>query len=88
MAVYLGGNKVSLHGLMGQIIINSLLPVRFIDYDGTVLHTYSINDFLALESMPSNPEHKGLISQGRRCKSTINSISRSRISYRSDIYYR
>ena len=64
MAVYLGGNKVSLHGLMGQIIINSLLPVRFIDYDGTVLHTYSINDFLALESMPSNPEHKGLISQG------------------------
>lgn len=38
--------------------------VRFIDYDGTLLYSYSANDFLALTSMPENPTHDGLISQG------------------------
>ena len=38
--------------------------VRFIDYDGTVLHTYSADEFLSLTAMPENPTHEGLTSQG------------------------
>lgn len=39
-------------------------PVKFIDYDGTILYSYSVSDFMALTSMPSNPSHTGLTSQG------------------------
>ena len=39
-------------------------PVKFIDYDGTILHSYSVSDFMALSTMPSNPSHSGLTSQG------------------------
>ena len=39
-------------------------PVKFIDYDGTILHSYSVSDFMALSAMPSNPTHSGLTSQG------------------------
>ena len=38
--------------------------VKFIDYDGTVLHTYSAAEFAALTAMPANPTHTGLTSQG------------------------
>ena len=38
--------------------------VNFYDYDGTRLHSYTKTDFLALESMPENPTHDGLTSQG------------------------
>ena len=38
--------------------------VRFIDYDGTILHTYTPEQFAALESMPANPVHSDLTSQG------------------------
>ena len=38
--------------------------VRFIDYDGTILHTYSANEFAALNAMPANPSHTGLTAQG------------------------
>lgn len=38
--------------------------VRFIDYDGTVLYTYSSKDFYKFNEMPANPTHDGLISQG------------------------
>ena len=38
--------------------------VTFVDYDGTVLYTYSADEFLALNTMPDNPSHSGLISQG------------------------
>lgn len=38
--------------------------VRFMDYDGTILHTYTDNEFLALSAMPENPTHEGLTSQG------------------------
>ena len=38
--------------------------VRFMDYDGTILHTYTANEFLALSAMPENPTHEGLTSQG------------------------
>lgn len=38
--------------------------VDFIDYDGTLLYSYSADDFLALSAMPANPTHAGLIAQG------------------------
>lgn len=38
--------------------------VNFIDYDGTVLYAYTKDEFLALTSMPANPTHTGLTSQG------------------------
>ena len=38
--------------------------VVFYDYDGTVLHTYKKDQFLALTEMPSNPTHTGLTAQG------------------------
>ena len=40
------------------------LDVDFIDYDGTLLHTYTVDDFLALSELPNNPTHDGLVSQG------------------------
>lgn len=38
--------------------------VNFYDYDGTLTNSYTKEEFLALESMPSNPTHEGLISKG------------------------
>ena len=38
--------------------------VNFIDYDGTILHSYSAADFLNLSALPSNPSHDGLTAQG------------------------
>ena len=63
MAIYLGSNKVRLQEYIDttEVVTDA---VRFIDYDGTILHEYSKDEFLALSSMPSNPTHSGLISQG------------------------
>lgn len=38
--------------------------VNFYDYEGTVLYSYTKSEFLALESMPSNPSHTGLTARG------------------------
>jgi len=38
--------------------------VNFYDYEGTLLHSYTAQEFQALESMPENPTHEGLTSQG------------------------
>lgn len=38
--------------------------VNFFDYDGTVINSYTTSEFLALESLPENPTHSGLIAQG------------------------
>ena len=38
--------------------------VRFFDYDGTLVGSYSKADFNALTAMPSNPSHDGLTAQG------------------------
>ena len=34
--------------------------VKLVDYDGTILHTYSKAQFAALESLPAYPTHEGL----------------------------
>lgn len=38
--------------------------VIFIDYDGTELYTYSLDEANALTELPANPTHDGLVSQG------------------------
>lgn len=38
--------------------------VNLYDYDGTLLHSYTKTEFLALTSLPANPTHEGLIAQG------------------------
>lgn len=38
--------------------------VNFIDYNGTLLYSYTASEFQALTTMPDNPSHKGLIAQG------------------------
>jgi len=38
--------------------------VNFIDYDGTIVHSYTAEEFAALTAMPANPSHTGLTAQG------------------------
>ena len=38
--------------------------IRFIDYDGTVVQSYSAADFANLSELPANPSHTGLTAQG------------------------
>lgn len=38
--------------------------VNFIDYDGTILHSYTAQEANALTELPSNPSHTGLTAQG------------------------
>lgn len=38
--------------------------VNFYDYDGTIVNSYTKDEFLALNSLPENPTHSGLTSQG------------------------
>lgn len=38
--------------------------VNFIDYDGTILYSYSAEEAQALQSLPENPSHDGLTAQG------------------------
>jgi hypothetical protein len=38
--------------------------VRFLDYDGTVLHAYTPEEFAALSTMPELPTREGLVCQG------------------------
>lgn len=40
------------------------LDVDFIDYDGTLLYSYTASDFLAMTALPANPSHEGLIADG------------------------
>ena len=38
--------------------------VTFIDYDGSVLHSYSLAEAQALTELPALPSHDGLVCQG------------------------
>ena len=40
------------------------LDVDFVDYDGTLLYTYTAAEFANLQSLPPNPTHTGLVAQG------------------------
>ena len=43
---------------------SSSKDVIFLDYDGTVVASYSASDFSNLAEMPQNPSHSGLTAQG------------------------
>lgn len=45
----------------GQVEVKQ---VTFIDYDGTVLYSYTLEEANALAALPENPSHPGLIAQG------------------------
>lgn len=51
-------------GNTDEPVIYDDMPVLFFDYDGRIVIGYSVEDFLALEAMPANPEHDGLTAQG------------------------
>ena len=38
--------------------------VNFIDYDGTIVYSFTAQEFSSLSVMPANPSHTGLVSQG------------------------
>ena len=38
--------------------------VVFLDYDGTIVASYSAADFASLDALPENPSHEGLTAQG------------------------
>ena len=38
--------------------------VNFIDYDGTILYSYTAEEAQALTALPANPSHSGLVAQG------------------------
>ena len=38
--------------------------INFIDYDGTIVKSYTAAEFADLEALPDNPEHDGLTAQG------------------------
>lgn len=45
-------------------VLNQGAAVRLIDYDGTLLHSYTAEDFAALKELPAAPERPGLTAQG------------------------
>ena len=38
--------------------------VNFYDYDGTLLYSYTAQEFAQLDALPDNPSHTGLTAQG------------------------
>ena len=48
----------------GSLPSASPKEVNFYDYDGTVLHSYTVAEAASLTELPSLPEHDGLICQG------------------------
>ena len=38
--------------------------INFIDYDGTILHSYTKTEWQSVSTLPSNPSHSGLTAQG------------------------
>lgn len=59
-----GMSSVSITTSVGGSDIAPDNDVNFYDYDGTIVKSYTKNDFLNLASMPDNPTHEGLTSQG------------------------
>ena len=66
MAGYVGhladGTQVTGTGSGGGAVEEK--QVNFIDYDGTILHSYTKAEANALTELPSNPSHTGLTAQG------------------------
>ena len=57
-------------------------PVKFVDYDGTLLHSYGAQAALALEELPELPTRPGLTNQGwnytlEQLKTQVNTIGKA-----------
>ena len=48
----------------GGAVVAPKKDVNFIDYDGTIVCSYTAQEFAALSAMPANPSHNGLTAQG------------------------
>lgn len=48
----------------GGSMPDASLPVKFYDYDGTLLYSFSLEEVQNLTNLPELPEHQGLIGQG------------------------
>lgn len=48
----------------GGTVSAPMKDVNFIDYDGTILYSYTAAEFANLSEMPANPSHEGLTAQG------------------------
>lgn len=59
-----GYSKVTVNVSGGEVVEAKSNNVNFYDYDGTRVYSYTKAEFLELQSMPENPTHTGLISQG------------------------
>ena len=54
----------SITGGGGSPVADPDKDVRFIDYDGTVVYSYTLAELQGLEQLPIPPVHEGLVSQG------------------------
>lgn len=59
---YVNGVKLTGTGSGGGGVQEN--DVNFIDYDGTIVASYSKTDFASLSALPANPSHTGLTAQG------------------------
>ena len=64
MRILSGGSGGSGGGGGGGVASPSTKEVNFYDYDGTLLHSYSVEEAQALTELPALPEQPGLICQG------------------------
>ena len=51
-------------GSGGGVVAAPMKDVNFIDYDGTIVYSFTAQEFSSLSVMPANPSHTGLVSQG------------------------
>ena len=64
-SISLDGNIIRKRGGGSSAVTSaSVSDVNFYDYDGTILHSYTKEQFLALSAMPELPTRGGLICQG------------------------
>ena len=64
-SISLDGNIIRKGGGGSSAVTSaSVSDVNFLDYDGTILYSYTKEQFLALSAMPKLPTREGLICQG------------------------
>lgn len=48
----------------GESTADMSMPVRFFDYEGTLLYSFSLEELAGLERLPDLPFHEGLVCTG------------------------
>lgn len=54
--------KTAIRSLHGEPLEEK--QINFIDYDGTLLYSYTAEEWEDVETLPANPSHDGLVAQG------------------------